>query len=938
MAMLILFAYIILILIIVLLIIDEAIKYDSNVVKRNKYNSNRGNSNRKRVNNKNDYDKNKEKVLKEKSSVESKLKVYESILPKEEIENNYDLALINETIDRKEKPILYLSFENINNEHESKNEEAYNVKEKKSKEKSLVEVKQKVSKSTLSKKEHMNDSKLGSTNETIAEKEYAIPHLSFEEKMYEDISKKLDDKLEELEESSKQVQQDFKDYDWYIDKNIEDKEFYMSRKYYAEKELYEYRKAISSPYFGRLIVDSENGLEDIYIGHKTLSDRHLDNIVFDWRSSVCSLFYANQVKNKIRISNKTTEFYTVLKRRIRINNEKFIDAEDLYVHSSKNKICDEFLNEILKSRKNDSNFSDIIETIQSWQNDLIRADINENILCQGVAGCGKTAIILHRLSYLLFNYPKITHDKYLILCPSKLFKNNIGELNSKLGIDNIPMMTLNEYYWIKLEPFFEKKYNYQDVKLLADNSYIDKINNSIKKDYINFINNDSNFEYNSKETIYNQIKACRQECLDVIRKDEERIRVIKQLFDDNSSNTNMMIERLITGGYCDFSHSKKEEYYDNFREQEMERIKELDFKEKIDKEILDKYIEIYKYAKSIELKGIGKEKFSQTLFRIYSCLKYNTYNIQVFNPDECKYDLLKILNDYNEYFKKRDIDRINKLIDLNKNCENYLNVENLITNIISLSESNADYKIMNSSINSNLLKLILFVCSEIGFEINFRKENDRINSIVRKFRYVYIDEAQNYDNYDISIISKLENNKGLNIYGDLNQYLENSSKTWMDVIKPIKNSIKKYDIEYNYRNTIEVVNYCNKIFKTQIKAIGPNGNEVIEKELFDDFTELLNYSNYVFITNITSIYDYLKTNNKEIYYVSEIKGMEFSNVIVIDNNMNKAEKYVSYTRTLNDLIVYHYKNNFKYSNNKKEQAKIFKNEIDEEITKNLNLI
>lgn len=819
----------------------------------------------------------------------------------------------------------------VKKDKEYKNEKKDNnsniVKNDSSKDNSSIVTKQVESKHKLLNEEHVN--------ETTNEKEYVIPHLSFEEKNYEDISKKLDDKLEELEESFIQAQKEWKDYDWYTDKNIDDKEGYLNRVYDSTNSLNAYKQAVKSPYFGRLIVDSKNGLEDIYIGEKTLTDRNLNDIVFDWRSNVCSLFYANQIKNKVKLSNNITEFYTVLKRRIRIDNKKFIDAKDLYVHNSKNKICDEVLNEILKSKKNDRNFSDIIETIQSWQNDLIRADINENILCQGVAGCGKTAIILHRLSYLLFNYPEITYDKYLILCPSKLFKNNVGELNSKLGIDSIPMMTLNEYYWIKLEPYFEKKYEYIDVKLLVDNSYIDKINKSIKKEYIDFINDNCNDQYNFDETIYNQINACRQECLTVIRKDEEYIRVVKQLFDDNSSNTNMLVERLLSGGYCDFSHLKKEEYYNNFRGYELEKIYELEFKERIDKEILDKYIEIYKYVTSIQLKGIGNEKFSQTLFRIYSCLKYNTYNIQVSNPDDCKHELLTILNDYNEYFKKRDIDRINKLSDLNKKCENYLDIEKIITKIISLSSEDNNYKIINNSINSNLLKLILFVCSEIGFGINFRKENDRINNIVRKFRYVYIDEAQNYDNYDMSIISKLENNKGLNIYGDLNQYLESSSKSWLDVIEPIKKSIKKYDIEYNYRNTIEVVNYCNKIFKTQIKAIGPSGNEVIEKELGDDFTELLSYLNYVFITNVTWVYDYLKTNGKEVYYVNEIKGMEFSNVVVIDNDMNKAEKYVSYTRTLNDLVVYHCKNNLNFMsvNNNKKQTKLSDNQINKELLK-----
>ena len=37
--------------------------------------------------------------------------------------------------------------------------------------------------------------------------------------------------------------------------------------------------------------------------------------------------------------------------------------------------------------------------------------------------------------------------------------------------------------------------------------------------------------------------------------------------------------------------------------------------------------------------------------------------------------------------------------------------------------------------------------------------------------------------------------------------------------------------------------------------------------------------------------------------VEMVKGMEFSNVIVVDSGMNKREKYVAYTRALNKLVV-----------------------------------
>ncbi|MBN4659381.1 RNA helicase, partial [Escherichia coli] len=58
---------------------------------------------------------------------------------------------------------------------------------------------------------------------------------------------------------------------------------------------------------------------------------------------------------------------------------------------------DEFLNANL-NLTNDSRLKDIVATIQSEQNDIIRAEKDRPIVVQGVAGSGKTTIALHRLS------------------------------------------------------------------------------------------------------------------------------------------------------------------------------------------------------------------------------------------------------------------------------------------------------------------------------------------------------------------------------------------------------------------------------------------------------------------------------------------------------------------------------------------------------------
>ena len=65
-----------------------------------------------------------------------------------------------------------------------------------------------------------------------------------------------------------------------------------------------------------------------------------------------------------------------------------------------------------------------------------------------------------------------------------------------------------------------------------------------------------------------------------------------------------------------------------------------------------------------------------------------------------------------------------------------------------------------------------------------------------------------------------------------------------------------------------------------------------------------NYSATV-ITNNQEILNKMKEKNGvRVMTVKEAKGLEFKNVIVIDDNLSENEKYVAYTRSLNDSIIY----------------------------------
>ena len=59
----------------------------------------------------------------------------------------------------------------------------------------------------------------------------------------------------------------------------------MKAKYY--RKLY---KIQNSPYFAKIVFESDEGKNDIYIGLTYLTKNN-DNVIYDWRSPIASVFY-----------------------------------------------------------------------------------------------------------------------------------------------------------------------------------------------------------------------------------------------------------------------------------------------------------------------------------------------------------------------------------------------------------------------------------------------------------------------------------------------------------------------------------------------------------------------------------------------------------------------------------------------------------------------
>ncbi|WFE24803.1 AAA family ATPase [Solwaraspora sp. WMMD791] len=76
---------------------------------------------------------------------------------------------------------------------------------------------------------------------------------------------------------------------------------------------------------------------------------------------------------------------------------------------------------------------DIVATIQAAQYELIRSPLDQVLVVEGGPGTGKTAIALHRVSWLLFQHADLAADDVLVVGPHPTFMRYISQVLPGLG-------------------------------------------------------------------------------------------------------------------------------------------------------------------------------------------------------------------------------------------------------------------------------------------------------------------------------------------------------------------------------------------------------------------------------------------------------------------------------------------------------------------------
>ena len=216
-----------------------------------------------------------------------------------------------------------------------------------------------------------------------------------------------------------------------------------NRQEYAAKQLATLTKLEKNPYFARIDF-KENGEakpETIYIGMASFTDRPDHYLIYDWRAPISSIYYNGGIGDVTYDTPDGEQTVNVkLKRQFQIEGGKIktvFDTEEV--------VGDQMLLDALGGHS-DTKMKSIVTTIQKEQNKIIRDTSSDLLFVQGAAGSGKTAAVLQRVAYLLYQYSGKLHSGQIILfSPNQLFNDYINQVLPELGEQNMVQMTFYQY-------------------------------------------------------------------------------------------------------------------------------------------------------------------------------------------------------------------------------------------------------------------------------------------------------------------------------------------------------------------------------------------------------------------------------------------------------------------------------------------------------------
>jgi DNA helicase IV len=204
---------------------------------------------------------------------------------------------------------------------------------------------------------------------------------------------------------------------------------------WAARRLATYEDAERGLCFGRL--DFETLERALYIGRRWVHDDDGERLVVNWQAPAARPFYTATPMDPQGVT---------LRRRFRAHGRKLLDIADEALDGSTldgARVSDFLLEELERSR--DSRMRDIVATIQADQYRLITHDSDTALVIQGGPGTGKTAVGLHRASWLLYTArERHARSRVLVVGPNRTFMEYVSHVLPALGEHAVEQRAVSE--------------------------------------------------------------------------------------------------------------------------------------------------------------------------------------------------------------------------------------------------------------------------------------------------------------------------------------------------------------------------------------------------------------------------------------------------------------------------------------------------------------
>lgn len=200
--------------------------------------------------------------------------------------------------------------------------------------------------------------------------------------------------------------------------------------------------------FGRLDLETDGQDADAgtrYIGRIGLTDEDHERLLVDWRAQEAGAFYQATPLHRQGVRRR---------RHLMLRGRTVQDIEDEVLDPALAQEQPDGLSVggqgallAAVSARRTGRMHDIVATIQTEQDQLIRRPLAGAVVVQGGPGTGKTAVALHRAAYLLYTHrERLAKAGVLLVGPSLGFLRYIERVLPSLGETGVVMASLGTLY------------------------------------------------------------------------------------------------------------------------------------------------------------------------------------------------------------------------------------------------------------------------------------------------------------------------------------------------------------------------------------------------------------------------------------------------------------------------------------------------------------